>query len=183
MVVSEGEHDLVLRSREGDSQAFAALVAAHQHMIHSVTFRMTGSLADAEDLAQETFIQAYQQLTQFRGDAPFGAWLRRIAINRCLNWRQRDVRRARLHQEWSLEQAAASDSTGHAVARHVQDALARLNPKQRAAVVLTVYEGLSHAEAAKALGCSETTVSWRVFAARAKLKRFLKHAKEKGALA
>ena len=182
MVVSESEHDLVLRSREGDAQAFAALVRAHQRMIHSVTFRMTGSLGDAEDVAQETFIQAYQQLAQFRGDAPFGAWLRRIAINRCLNWRQRDVRRARLHEEWSHEQSVAGASTGPDLSRHVQDALARLSPKQRAAVVLTTYEGLSHAEAAKALGCSETTVSWRVFAARAKLKRFLKHAREKGAL-
>ena len=69
------------------------------------------------------------------------------------------------------------------MARQVQDALGRLHPKQRAAVVLTVYEGLSHSEAAKILGCSETTVSWRVFAARAKLKRFLKHAREKGASA
>ena len=50
----------------------------------------------------------------------------------------------------------------------------QLAPKQRAAVVLTVYDGLSHAEAAQALGCSETTISWRLFAARQKLKRILK---------
>ena len=54
-------------------------------------------------------------------------------------------------------------------------ALLELNPKQRAAIVLTVYDGLTHAEAAKALGCSETTVSWRIFAARKKLKRLLKN--------
>ncbi len=181
MAVSDDEHDLVLRSREGDSQAFAALVRTYQRMIHSMTFRMTGSPADAEDVAQETFIQAHQQLAQFRGDAPFGAWLRRIAINRCLNWRQRDLRRARLHEAWGREQEVAADATDPRLARQVQEALGRLKPKQRAAVVLTVYEGLSHAEAAKALGCSETTVSWRMFAARAKLKRFLKHAWEKGA--
>lgn len=57
----------------------------------------------------------------------------------------------------------------------VQAALLKLPPKQRAAVVLTTYDGLSHAEAARALGCTETTVSWRLFAARAKLKRLLKH--------
>ncbi len=179
MVVTENEYDLVLRSRDGDSQAFAALVQAHQRMIHSLLFRMTGSLADAEDVAQETFIQAHQQLAQFRGDAPFGAWLRRIAINRCLNWCQRDMRRARLHAEWGRDQETARQSSGHHMERQVQDALNRLNPKQRAAVVLTVYEGLNHADAAKLLGCSETTVSWRVFTARAKLKRFLKHAREK----
>ena len=54
-----------------------------------------------------------------------------------------------------------------------------MNPKQRAAVVLTIYDGLSHAEAARALGCSETTVSWRLFTARAKLKRLFKNAKPK----
>jgi RNA polymerase sigma-70 factor (ECF subfamily) len=58
-------------------------------------------------------------------------------------------------------------------ARLVQEALMSLHPKQRAAVVLTTYDGLTHAEAARALGCSETTVSWRVFAARRKLKRLL----------
>jgi RNA polymerase sigma-70 factor (ECF subfamily) len=56
----------------------------------------------------------------------------------------------------------------------IQDALLKLPEKQRAAVILTTYDGLSHAEAAKALGCSETTVSWRMFAARRKLKRLLK---------
>jgi RNA polymerase sigma-70 factor (ECF subfamily) len=69
MVVTEDEHELVLRSREGDSRAFAALIKAHQRMIHSLLFRMTGSLADAEDVAQETFIQAHQHLAQFQGDA------------------------------------------------------------------------------------------------------------------
>ena len=60
------------------------------------------------------------------------------------------------------------------LSRRVQDALNRLPAKQRAAIVLTVYENQSHAEAAKTLGCTEATISWRVFAARQKLKRLLK---------
>jgi len=59
------------------------------------------------------------------------------------------------------------------VASRVQEALLALSPKQRAAVILTTYEGLNHAEAARALRCSETTVSWRVFAARRKLRVLL----------
>jgi len=59
----------------------------------------------------------------------------------------------------------------------VQEALLKLHPKQRAAVVLTIYDGLSHGEAARVLGCSEATVSWRVFAARAKLKGWLEDLK------
>src|SRR5688572_12669488 len=141
MVVPEEEQELVRRSRAGDAQAFAELIRTHQRMIHSVTYRMTGSLADAEDVAQETFIQAHQQLDQYRGDAPLGAWMRRIAINRCLNWRQRDLRRARLHEEWSREAEVQTGDDPHPLSRQVQAALNQLKPKQRAAMVLTVYQG------------------------------------------
>jgi RNA polymerase sigma-70 factor (ECF subfamily) len=180
MVATDNERELVLRSRHGDSEAFAALLRAHQRMIHALTYRMTGSLADAEDLAQETFIQAYQQLDHFRGDASLGSWLYRIAVNRCLNWRQREARHARLHEEWGREQTAAADTPDESLARRVREALLQLKPKQRAAVVLTVYEGLNHAQAAQVLGCSETTVSWRLFTARAKLKRLLADLQPRG---
>ena len=179
MVATGNERELVLRSRQGDPEAFSVLIRAHQHMIHALTYRMTGSLADAEDLAQETFIHAHQQLDQFRGDASFGSWLYRIAVNRCLNWRQRETRHARLHEEWGREQAAAT-TPNESIARRVQEALLQLKPKQRAAIALTVYEGMNHAQAAHVLGCSETTVSWRLFTARAKLKRLLADARHKG---
>ena len=142
-------------------------------MIHSVCYRMTGSLADAEDLAQETFIQAYQHLGGFRAEARFSSWLYRIAMNQCLNWQKRQQRRDRLHKEWS-EQDQQPTGADAAQVQQIQDALLKLPPKQRAAVVLTTWDGLNHAEAAAALGCSETTVSWRVFSARRKLKRLLK---------
>ncbi|MCU0785628.1 MAG: RNA polymerase sigma factor [Verrucomicrobia bacterium] len=172
MVASGNERELVLRSRNGDTEAFSALIRAHQRMIHALTYRMTGSLADAEDLAQETFIQAHQQLDQFRGESSFGTWLYRTAVNRCLNWRKGDERRTRLHEEWGREQTGNS-IPGDSQLHRVQEALMQLKPKQRAAMMLTVYEGLNHAQAARVLGCSETTVSWRIFAARAKLKRLL----------
>ena len=70
-------------------------------MIHSLTFRMTGSLADAEDLAQEAFIRAYRQLDSYRGTAKFSSWLYRIAVNACLNWRQREIRREQIHASWA----------------------------------------------------------------------------------
>jgi RNA polymerase sigma-70 factor (ECF subfamily) len=137
---------------------------------------MTGSLADAEDLAQETFLRAYEQIGSFRGGAKFSTWLCRIAINACLNWRQRESRRHQLDtqaaQELSVRQAG-DGGTASDQAAQVQAALLKLPGKQRAAIVLTVYDGLNHAEAAQVLGCSETTVSWRVFAAKRKLKRLL----------
>ena len=162
----------IRKSREGDLTGFEELVRRHQQMIHALTYRMTGSQSDAEDLAQEIFIQAFRKLDKFRGDSQFSTWLYRIGINTCLNWKKSQQRRAQLHHEWA-EQPAETTNRNDDVSSRVQEALLTLPPKQRAAVILTTYEGLNHAEAARALRCSETTVSWRVFTARKKLKRLL----------
>lgn len=177
--MTDDEQDWIRRSLQGDPKAFESLVQRYQRMIYALAYRMTGSAADAEDLTQETFIRAHGQLPAFRADAKFSSWLYRIGINHCLNWQQRIARRDRLHHEWQAQcqQTSAADQV---LAREVQDALLKLNPKQRAAVVLTTYDGLNHAEAARVLGCSETTVSWRLFAARTKLKRLLKNARTGG---
>ena len=173
MVATDDDKRRIVQSQNGDHGAFEALIREHQRMIHSLCYRMSGSLADAEDLAQETFIHAYQHLAGFRADARFSSWLYRIAVNQCLNWQKRKQRLERLHQQWG-EQAQERSTDDPGQAQQIQDALLQLPPKQRAAVILTTYDGLTHAEAAAALGCSETTISWRVFAARSKLKRLLK---------
>jgi RNA polymerase sigma-70 factor (ECF subfamily) len=129
---------------------------------------MSGWQADAEDLTQETFIHAYQHLDLFRAETRFSSWLYRIAVNQCLNWRKRRQRLDQLHQEWS-EQGREPSGADAGQALQVQEALLKLPPKQRAAQILTTCDGLTHAAAAAGLGCSETTVSWRLFAARGKL--------------
>ena len=164
----------VAQSRSGDHAAFAELIRAHQPMIHSLTYRMTGSVADCKDLAQETFIRAHQQLDSFNGTSKFSSWLYRIAVNACLDWKRREQRRERLHTRWSesaVEHEADISAPTDELSRQVQAALLKLPDKQRAAIVLTVYGGHNHAEAATILGCSETTVSWRIFSARRKLKK------------
>ncbi len=170
--MTDDEQAEIRRSLQGDHEAFASLVRRHQRMIYVLTYRITGSAADAEDLTQEVFIRAHQQLAAFRADAKFSSWLYRIAVNQCLNWRQHEARREQLHAEWSGQQAE-STTADPAQAQRVQAALLQLHPKQRAAIVLTTYDGLNHAEAARLLGCRETTVSWRLFTARRKLKRLL----------
>jgi RNA polymerase sigma-70 factor (ECF subfamily) len=174
--MADAESELVLRSQQADAAAFEELVRQHQRMVHALTYRMTGSLADAEDLAQDTFLRAYEQIGSFRGKAKFSTWLYRIAMNTCLNWRQSETRRYQLHAR-AAEEFSAQHEGGGAVmsdqAAEVQAALLKLSAKQRAAIVLTIHEGMNHAEAAEVLGCSETTVSWRVFAAKRKLKRLL----------
>lgn len=173
MVATDTDSGRVVQSQKGDGGAFEDLIREHQRMIHALCYRMTGSLADAEDLAQETFIQAYEHLDAFRAEARFSSWLYRIAVNQCLNWQKRQQREERLYRAWSEQIEGAAHEAGDA-GKRVQEALMKLSPPQRAAVVLTTYEGLSHAEAARVLNCSETTVSWRLFAARRKLKRLLK---------
>ena len=174
MVEPDDESKLIESSRRGSTEAFEALVSRHQKMIHALTFRMSGSEADAADLAQDAFVQAWRRLDGFRGDARFSSWLYRIAVNLCLNRHSSAAREARFKEAWAMESLVDSPSPDDTRVERVQEALMQLPAKQRAAVVLTTYDGMNHAEAARVLGCSETTVSWRVFAARAKLKRWLR---------
>lgn len=169
---TESEPQLVAASQAGDLAAFETLVRRYQQMIDALAYRMSGSQADAADLAQETFIRAYRQLHTFRAEAKFSSWLYRIGINTCLNWRKSAARRDRLHREFA-EQPDTGPSEPDPRSAQIQAALTQLPLKQRAAIILTVYEEMSHAEAARALGCSETTVSWRVFRARRQLKKWL----------
>ena len=182
--MADADGDLVLQSQNGGPAAFESLIRKHQRMVHSLTFRMTGSPADAEDLAQETFIRAYEQINSFNSGAKFSTWLYSIAIHACLNWRRNEARRFQAHARCAEEMIGQQAETGilpaeSETAQQAQAALMKLPAKQRAAIVLTIYDGLNHAEAAKVLRCSETTVSWRVFAAKRKLKNWLTAAGEK----
>jgi RNA polymerase sigma-70 factor (ECF subfamily) len=181
MVELEEEKVWIGRSQQGDHEAFEALVQCYQKMIHSLTYRMTGSLADGDDLAQDTFIQAFRQLHTYRGESKFSSWLYRIGINLCLNWKKSRQRQQKAHEAYGKNLETESTPDGRR-AQQVQEALLKLHPKQRAAIVLTVYDGLNHAEAAEVLGCSETTVSWRIFAARTKLKKLLSKARGREAI-
>ena len=173
MTGTDEEAAWVERSRNGDPDAFASLIRIHQRMIHSLTYRMTGSMAEADDLAEETFIKAYDQLDSYRGDAKFSSWLYRIAINLCLDWQRRERSRTRAMRAWAQERDCGQPSPSEDLGKRLQSALMRLPAKQRAAITLTVYEGMSHAEVAGVLGCTVAAVSWRVFAARRRLVKIL----------
>jgi RNA polymerase sigma-70 factor (ECF subfamily) len=178
MAETDQESAWILQSRNGDPAAFESLIGTHQRMIHSLTFRMTGSLADAKDLTQETFVRAFRQLAAYRGEAKFSSWLCRIAVNACLNWRARESRRLEIHQRWSDETlnddgAGFAEAAGDKTTLRVQAALDRLPARQRAAIILTVYQEMSLGEAARAMNCTTATAGWRVFAARTKLKQWL----------
>ncbi len=171
-MVTDEEGILISRSRNGDWDAFAALIQSHQRMIYSLTYRMSGSASDAEDLAQETFIRAYRSLDSYRGTAKFSSWLYRIALNLSLRWKKREHRRGTADIEWV--EADVKDRAADSRSERVQEALVLLSPKERAAVILTVFDGMTHSEAAAVLGCAEKTLSWRLFVARRRLAELLK---------
>jgi RNA polymerase sigma-70 factor (ECF subfamily) len=169
---------LVARAAQGDRPAFTLLFERHYPAIHAFAYRLSLCSAEADDIAQETFVQAARSLAGFRGEASFKNWLYTIATNKSRDRFRQRARRARLGEELStLADAHAADagddssSSAHAA---VRDALTGLVPELREAVALVYYEGLNHAEAARVLGCAESTVSWRIFRAKHKLKKALR---------
>src|SRR3982751_3364369 len=79
------ERSLLKRLRDRDERAFRELIAAHRDRVFNITFRMLGNRAEAEDVAQEVFVQVFKTIETFRGDSKFSTWLYRIAINQSKN--------------------------------------------------------------------------------------------------
>lgn len=174
------ESNWIQASLRGDHAAYEQLVVRYQKMIHSVTYRMTGQMGEAEDLAQEVFVIAWRQLPSFGGRSTFSSWLYRIAVNRCLNWRRGVSRRREAISNWQDHEESARGDSASESAGPVQEAVMQLEPKLRAVIVLTVYEQMSHAEVALAMQCAETTVSWRVSKARKRLRKLLEKSRVDG---
>lgn len=162
------------RAREGDRHAFARLVRAHQSRVRLQLRRLAhGDAALADDLAQETFVQAWLHLNEFRGDARLATWLHRIALTRFLQ----HARRPQLPREWC--EPDPDDEPGHdprpaeGLARDVERALASLSEIQQLAVVHCFHLDLSHAEAAQVLGLPLGTLKSHLDRAKARLRERL----------
>ena len=164
------------RARQGDRHAFARLVRAHQSRVRLQLRRLThGDAALADDLAQETFVQAWLHLNDFRGDSRLATWLHRIALTRFLQ----HVRRPQLPMEWRDPEAQALDEPGHdprpveGLGRDVERALQVLSEVQRLAVVHCFHLDLSHAEAAQVLGLPLGTLKSHLDRAKTRLRELL----------
>jgi RNA polymerase sigma-70 factor (ECF subfamily) len=165
--------DWLARARRGDRRAFARLVEAHQSRVRLQLRRLTrGDAALADDLAQETFVQAWLHLAEFRGDARLATWLHRIALTRFLQ----HARRPRLPVEWQGDDAP---DPGHdprpaeGLGRDVERALQALTEVQRLAVVHCFHLDLSHAEAAQVLGLPLGTLKSHLDRAKTRLRALL----------
>ncbi len=160
---------LVVLAQRGDLDAFDALVRRHRLRVYRVALRMLGDPVDAEDAAQDAFVQAWQALPRFRRDAAFGTWMYRVVTNHCLTC-IRDRRPSDPLPEPEALRAPGTDTADSAVARLQIEALKRavagLTPQQRAPWVLRELEGLTYEQIAGALGLSLAAVKARIHRAR-----------------
>jgi RNA polymerase sigma-70 factor, ECF subfamily len=168
---------LISAALQGKAAAFEQLFDRYYAMIHAFAYRLCLRAADADDIAQETFIKAARGLTTFRG-GDFRSWLYRIAANSAWDFHRNVARRKQMESE-ATEQMLSDSEAPPGGASEVGDALASLPPNLREAVALVYFEGLNHAEAARVLGCAETTVSWRLFRAKRQLKALLSRSYER----
>jgi RNA polymerase sigma-70 factor (ECF subfamily) len=168
---------LVAAFLAGRREAFDEMVVRHRRNVYQLCYRFVGNHEDASDLAQDVFVRAFKGLARFKGDASLGTWLYRVGVNVCLN-------RLALKRPLTESIDAAPRVDGHADDPHalaeraersavLRRAIAQLPPKQRATVVLRVYQDLSHEEIARVLGSSVGAVKANFFHALGNLKRLV----------
>ena len=181
------EMDLVRRAQSGDLEAYDELVKRYQERIYATVYHMTSNHEDANDLAQDSFIKAFQALKSFKGGSSFYTWLYRIAVNKTINFLKQ--RKNRVHMslndlDFNTENnpdlvALISDKTPRRDAglKELQEklntALLKLSEPHRLVVVLHDVQGMSHEEVAQVMDCNIGTVRSRLFYARQQLQSLL----------
>lgn len=164
------------RLRAGDVQAFEELVVLHQHRVFGVALRMLENGAEAEEIAQETFVRAYGSLAEFRGDAKLSTWLYAIVSRLCLNRLASADRRVVRSGEETLLRVADTGGGPDANAERAEleaalhRAIADLPEERRVVVILRDLEGMAYEEIARALDLELGTVRSRLHRARLDLK-------------
>jgi RNA polymerase sigma factor (sigma-70 family) len=188
------DNKLVAAAQKGDLAAFNQLVTLYETRVYNLAFRMLGEVAAAEDAAQDSFLQAYRALAQYRGGS-FRSWLLRIATNICYD-RLRSPKRQptdslnRLMEDaeetGGSDQSLLEDPQGdleetalrRELARDLAQALQNLPEEQRVVVVLSDVQGLSYEEIAIITGVSLGTVKSRISRGRLKIREFIQKNKE-----
>ncbi len=175
------DFELIDRVLSGNRFSFEELVNRYKKSVYFLTYRMVHDHEDAADLSQETFLKAYQGLRKFKRQSSFHTWLYRITVNLCIN----HLRKKRSRQYVELEHTHSveypeilEDLELEELQTMVNDAVNELPEKQRAAVILRIYHGLSHKEISDILGCSVGTVKANYFHAIRNLRKSLQFRKD-----
>lgn len=173
------DHALTRRVSEGDMQAFEELYRRHNRRVYSLCLRMTQNVEEAEDLAQETFIQLFRKVGSFRGDSAFTTWLHRLTVNQVLmHFRKRKARDEKTTEDGEIPEQTVLGTEEPAKMPVVDrialgKAIARLPPGYRAVFILHDVEGHEHEEISRMLGCSVGTSKSQLHKARMKLRGLL----------
>jgi RNA polymerase sigma-70 factor, ECF subfamily len=174
------DHALAQASAGGDMQAFEELYQRHNRRVYSLCLRMTQNVSEAEDLAQEVFIQLFRKIGSFRGESAFTTWLHRLTVNQVLmHFRKRGVRMEQTTEDGEtpiqVVQGTENPNAMPVVDRIALDkAIAQLPPGYRTVFVLHDVEGHEHEEIARMLGCSVGTSKSQLHKARMKLRGLLR---------
>ena len=188
--MSDLEPSFLRRLKDRDERAFRELIEAHRDRVYNISFRMLGSRAEAEDVAQEVFIAVFKTIETFRGDSKFSTWLYRVAVNHCKNRikylaRRHDRDRDELDESTNGQHGAVGAIGGpgprapdHALEAQqmetlIQEAIAELDEEQRIVVVLRDVEDLSIEEICKITDLPDGTVKSRLHRARLVLRKKL----------
>ena len=160
--------ELVAAAVAGDRASFEALLRRHYDRIHGLAWHLTGSKADADDVAQDVCCALVEKIAGFRGEAKFSTWLCGITVNACrdLKRRRRSLRGLADRLTVLAGLAAPPDGRDAYDAVWIESRMARLKPAYREALSLVVGQQLTHAEAGAILGVAEATISWRLHEAR-----------------
>ncbi len=170
--MTASDESLALAAAAGDGEAFSALVTRHYDRIFALGFRLTGSRAEAEDLAQDICVALPGKLDGFAGRAQFTTWLYRVVVNAARDRFRRASARAKAGAGWGDWELARRDADAEAAERRdwLAEAMAALTPDLRETVALVMDGELTHAEAGAALGVTEGTISWRMSEVKKRLR-------------
>jgi RNA polymerase sigma-70 factor (ECF subfamily) len=177
-LVNEDDRVLVAAFLAGRREAFDVIVERHQRNVYQLCYRFVNNHEDASDLAQDVFVRAFKGLKNFKNESSLGTWLYRVGVNACLNRVTTKKVETEPIEAAQRVDARAPDALQEVLrgerAAEVREAIAKLPPKQRATLMLRVYQELSHEEIAGVLGSSVGAVKANFFHALGNLKRFLK---------
>ncbi|GAC1414890.1 MAG: RNA polymerase sigma factor [Novosphingobium sp.] len=156
--------ELVAAAVGGDRAAFEALLRRHYDRVHGLAWHLTGSRADADDVAQEVCCALVSRLGSYRGEAKFTTWLCGVVTNASRDCQRRKRRFGGLVERLAVITGLARQPDGRDLhdAMWLRSAIARMKPAMRETAALVAGQQLTHAEAAAILGISEATVSWRM---------------------
>lgn len=168
-------NELIARCREGDSDAHFRLYKLYSKAMYNVGFRITGNEEDAEDALQEAFISAFRSLDNYRGDATFGAWLKRIVVNKAINLvRQKKHDPIPDDDRWDVaEEGEPAEYKGELTIERVKHAIDQLPDGYRSVLSLYLIEGYDHQEIAEIMGITESTSKSQLNRAKLKLREIL----------